>query len=124
MQVQNAFQVSSSSDDEEGSFHHYVEDYDSTLPPVKLLPEFAQYMQVGITLPNSNQQTRYQKLCILGMQLCVAAFQVFTKEYINLSGIAYNFWKDQYNLNDMLTNQIIYHCAQVLGFFVALCLSD
>lgn len=54
----------------------------------------------------------------------MAAFQVFTKEYINLSGIAYNFWKDQYNLNDMLTNQIIYHCAQVLGFFVALCLSD
>lgn len=54
----------------------------------------------------------------------MAAFQVFTKEYINLSGIAYNFWRDQYNLNDMLTNQILYHCAQVVGFFIILYLSD
>lgn len=53
-QVHNAFQFSSSSDEDEGSFHHYVEDYDSTLPPVKLLPEFAQYMQVGVALPDLN----------------------------------------------------------------------
>ena len=94
MQVQNAFQLNSSSDDEEGSFRHYVEDCGSTLPPVQLLPEFAQYIQVEFVLPKSSHQTRYQQLCMLGMQLCVAAFQVFTKEYINLSGIAYTFWRD------------------------------